>query len=413
MLGLFNIPKTKGGTKATCVSCGLYKDCVTPKMQVGGKGKKRILLIGNSPTYLEDKRNQYWQSKVGIFLRDTLHKYGVDVDEDCWSINSINCRCTEDNGEDRYPTFTEKDACRKHVLQTITKTQPVLIIALGYDAFYSVAGHRWQKDFGQTIFKWRGWQIPDRALHAWVCPMDHPTHAVDTKRNPEINTVWQQDIKSALDLLNKPMPTFTDEADAIRIVDTEQGIYDLLRKLLKVPFFAFDIETTGLKPHNVEAHKIKMTAFAYNEDEAFVIPGELSVRNLRLLKKVMQRKAVGKIAHNMKFEHTWFFNIYDIEIKGWFWDSMQAAHIINNSPGISGLKFQTFVQFGEVDYDSEVSGWLKPKKSTKDGNAVNQIEEGMQNPLVKKKLQIYCGMDALFTYRLTLVQRKQLKYETT
>jgi hypothetical protein len=105
----------------------------------------------------------------------------------------------------------------------------------------------------------------------------------------------------------------------------------------------------------------------------------------------------------MKFEDTWMNIIYGIQTTPWVWDTMQAAHVIDNRPGITGLKFQVYVNFGLVDYDSDVSSYLR--SASKDGNAVNQIEKAMQDPEVFRKIKIYCGLDSLFTYRLAQIQK--------
>ena len=57
-------------------------------------------------------------------------------------------------------------------------------------------------------------------------------------------------------------------------------------------------------------------------------------------------------------------------VRGWYWDSMIAAHILNNQAGVSGLKFQTYVHFGVIDYSSEISPYLK--SDDKSANGINK-----------------------------------------
>jgi len=90
-------------------------------------------------------------------------------------------------------------------------------------------------------------------------------------------------------------------------------------------------------------------------------------------------------------------------VVNWKWDSMIAAHIIDNRGNISGLKFQTYVQFGVIDYDSEINPFLK--SGSKDGaNGINKIEEFIERPGGVEKVLEYCGWDTIWQYRLAMRQ---------
>jgi hypothetical protein len=115
---------------------------------------------------------------------------------------------------------------------------------------------------------------------------------------------------------------------------------------------------------------------------------------------------IGKIAANMKFEDTWENIVNGIEVKSWIWDTMQVGHVLDNRPGITGLKLQVYTYFGVIDYDSEISSFLEGDK--KNANSVNRIMELVNSPEMFHKLKIYCGMDSLFEYRLALIQMEQM-----
>lgn len=118
---------------------------------------------------------------------------------------------------------------------------------------------------------------------------------------------------------------------------------------------------------------------------------------------------IGKMAHNMKFEETWSAVRLRQPVKNWVWDSMQAAHILDNRPGVTGLKFLTYVHFGVVDYSSEVTPYLK--SASKDGNAINRIYELLKKPGGQEKLLTYCGWDSIWQYRLSMLQMNEMNYE--
>ena len=109
----------------------------------------------------------------------------------------------------------------------------------------------------------------------------------------------------------------------------------------------------------------------------------------------------------MKFEDTWLKVMYDIDVVPWVWDTMLAAHVLDNRPGITGLKFQSYVQFGVESYDDDVAPYIR----SDDPDTPNRVMECMASPAMREKLMVYCGIDSLLTRRLALVQARELGFE--
>ena len=78
---------------------------------------------------------------------------------------------------------------------------------------------------------------------------------------------------------------------------------------------------------------------------------------------------------------------------------MQATHIIDNRKGITGLKFQAYIHFGQQDYSSHLDKFLK--EGGEEG--FNDIEKAP-----KEELLHYCGMDSLLQYRLAKLQMEEV-----
>jgi hypothetical protein len=108
----------------------------------------------------------------------------------------------------------------------------------------------------------------------------------------------------------------------------------------------------------------------------------------------------------MKFEETWSYVRLGTRVKGWHWDSMLSAHELDNRTGITGLKFQVFVQFGVADYSSEIEKWLQAKDS-KNANSINHVKDLIKTESGKMKLLKYNALDSIFEYRLATKQMKQ------
>jgi uracil-DNA glycosylase len=401
-------PSRPDGKKVSCVVCGLYKTAQSPKIPPFGNFKKKILNIGSAPGEEEDQTNSHWQGKAGKLLQRTYRKLGIDLFEDCLNINACHCRPLNKYDEDREPSAFEIECCRKTTLQVIEQYKPKVVILLGDSAVLSVIGNRWKKDLGK-IGKWRGWCIPDLDLNTWVCPTFHPDYILNAlkKNNPGAEqTIWEQDLKEAFEKRKEPLYIYKEPEIEI--------IKDLsVLKKVQSGTIAFDYETTGKKPH-APGHKIVCVSIADTEDHAWSFMMPKSRKEWEPFINILINPNVKKIAQNIKYEHTWSWVKLRVRVVGWIWDTMQAAHILDNRQSVSGLKFQTYVQFGVIDYDSEVAPYLKSKLD-ESANDINQIETLMTLPGGEKKVLTYCGYDSINEYRLANIQIPLIypeKYET-
>ena len=400
MQGFFSSEEVQSTTRKSkhesCAYCGLYKHVKSPQMEPFGDFKKKIMTVGEAPGESEDVRGRQWQGKVGQRLQRALRGLDIDLFRDCLSINSINCRPTDAKGSNRPPESKEIACCRSRVLKTINEYHPHVILAFGGAAVESLIGYRWKKDLG-GIFKWRGWAIPDRDLNAWLCLVFHPSFT--ERGEKEVETVWMQDLEHALSMTNHALPKFEDESKQVEIITDLSCLDDIQSP------FAWDLETTGLKPHAQSVHRIIcMSVYDGRRCVVFMMPTD--ARNTKHLRRLLQSNK-KKIASNMKFETTWALNCLDIEITDWLFDTMLASHILDNRPDITSIKFQTLVNFGVFDYASEIASYLK-SIDKKNGNSVNRIDELLKSEELTQKLLVYCGLDSIFEYKVAMVQMKQL-----
>lgn len=387
------------GKPHTCISCGAFKTSQTPKMPPFGNFKKGIMNIGESPELIDDRRGKPFQGKYGKIISDAYARIGIDLFEDCINLNAINCYPCDKKGDLRDPSPTELDTCRKSIFSYIRKYKPKVIVLFGYSAVYSVIGPKWKGDMGENVNKWRGWTIPDQDLQAWVIPMLSP-HLLKQDR-VEVQTIWNQDflrLKGILKTTFPVMPTPT-----IEIIKD----FSILNKIDRYSTISFDYETTGLKPH-APGHKIVCVSIADSADHAYVgmIPKKLSM--IEGFLNLLTCPTIRKMAHNMKYEDTWTEVIFGTTIKNWHWDSMLAAHLLDNRKGITGLKFQSFVNFGVSDYSSEISPYLEGTDPD-NANSFNKIEELIKTESGKEKLLHYCGLDSVYEHRLAEIQQQIIK----
>jgi DNA polymerase len=405
MVGFFDPSETESsgftGKSQSCISCGLYKEVLSPKIQPYGSGRRGIMNLGEAPGADEDRKGKPWQGKVGRVLRRTLRDLGIDLFEDCVNVNSVNCR-PPDN---RDPKPTELGCCRAQVVgPALEEHNPHVIILYGGPAVQALIGDRWNKDLG-GITKWRGWTIPDRDLGAWLCPVFHPSY-VERYGDEEAWTVWRQDLERAVSMADAPLPEFPDERQQVEIIHDASRLTQVLKDARGADRVAFDYETTGLKPH-ADGHEIVCASIATGPDEAYAfMPPE--GKNRALFKRLLKDERVGKRAHNMKFEEMWSRIRIGTPVYGWEWDSMQAAHILDNRPKVTGLKFQAYVHFGVVDYNSHVDNYLKGDNQ-QGANSFNRVHDFIKK-YGEDELLLYCGLDSLLEYKLADYQREVMGF---
>lgn len=385
-------------TPQSCASCGLYKDCENPRMSPKGKFRKKVMIIGEYPVEWEDAENRLWNRRIGRFFKKTLADMGLDVHRDCLSLNAVNCRPMDK--VDITPNHVY--CCRKRVFKTIKQYQPKVIILLGKLPIESIIGSVVPRNLGGT-FKWRGWCIPDRKFNAWICPTFHPIYVSRLKdeKNQLPFTIWKQDLARILKHIDKPLPTKTNEESCIQYLWTAKDLIKVLPDLINAPLLSFDYEGTGLKPHRDAQKIVSVSAVTKN--------GAFGWMNNPVMAKIFRKVLLSKVpktAHNLQFENAWSYFKMNARVNNWKWCSMNAAHVLDNRKGVTGLKFQTYANFGVGDYDSHINPFLKSPAGA-GNNALNRIEDYVRE-YGEESLLKYNVLDSIFGYNLTVTQMRSI-----
>jgi DNA polymerase-1 len=297
------------------------------------------------------------------------------MDKDCWKTNALICR-TPNN---RKPTVKEINCCRPNLYKTIEETKPEKIFLFGKTALQSIIAGR---ESVTDIEKWVGRKIPDRKWNTWLYPMYHPAYLI---RNPDDNVIFNlfgDHLEEAI--RHKPTEPLSV---TVRTLHDPYGASIWLEGVNKLPGhpIAFDIETIGLSPYTDKA-KILSISFSNTKGLALSFPFFEDRGFQRELRRLLQGPT-KKIAHNIKFEDKWILEKCGYQVKNWYWDTMIGAHILDNKPKVSGLKFQGGVKFGYLGYDEKVKKYIKD----------------MSKCPVDDMLH-YNGMDSGITYLLYLDQ---------
>lgn len=391
----------KNSKTLTCSDCKLYENCNSPKMAFSGKGQKKILIIAESPGKEEDIQGTQLVGKTGQFFRKTLRELGYDLDRDFWKMNAINCRPPKN----RDPKTLELNACRPMIERAMAELQPKSVITLGKFGWLGLMGERLNGSIsGISISGWVGERIPDQEWLCWVCPVYHPAYVVRNDWDRALMSMWKSHLDRAVKWARRRIPLY-DWSSKIEITDQVSRAVEWLKEIMEEwDIVAFDYETTGLKPHR-RGHQIVSMAFS-NGEKSYAFPCFKDSEFQQKLKYILQEKLIGKIAQNFKFEDQWTQVKLGYSVRGWDWDTMLAAHCINNRKP-TGLKFQVYVEFGILGYDSAVDPYIngiKKGEDPKSKNAFNLMRSAPMDEVLK-----YNAADPLFTFWLAERQKKRLE----
>lgn len=430
MAGFLEIPKKtlttlkKQPRLSGCESCGAYELCKSPKFTVEGYGEKKILVVFDSATAKEDRLGHAFVGPEHTYLFSILSSLGLK-ESDVWVTHAVQCYQPE--YENKNPPVSPQSiaGCHTRLIANIKRLKPEKIIVLGSTAmktlYHSVSSGRFS--FAQYD-KFPGFMIPDQNLKAVVIPTYSPKEALDElERRKKSILGYKPDAKFSKNLWEDD---YLAKTDSFRVLDTyikkhireglsaafeevvvpdvemlyeEDDILTALREIGSLPEFAFDIETTGLKPF-AEGHTIWTWGFSDGQ-RIWAFPHPKGERTLRVLRRVLGNNA-RKYGWNIQYENIWIKHFLGLWVNNWAWDGMIGAHIHDNRAGITSLKFQAFAYNGVAGYDAEIDKFLQA--DTKGGNEINNIREADTPRLLR-----YNGEDAWHTFTLCKKQEQEIK----
>lgn len=396
MKGFFKLPeklkteKNKIEKGYSCIQCGRNRTYSTEKTVVEGEGRKKILIVEEYPE--NDKKS---------FLARDLKDQDIHLYRDCWHIYAIKCY------NEKEPSIKEINNCRQNLFKTIEELKPEKIILFGATSLKVFLADRTSisADSQKEIWweKWLNWKIPDQKSKCWVYNSLTPEF-VNYKNDPGITLkyyLWLNEIINH----NEAWPNNNNLLNQVFKITDLAEVKKYFENIIADPSedYSFDFETTGLKPQK-EGHEIICCSITTeNETTSFPI-FKNNPEFMILFKQILQNKSL-KYAHNIKFEALWSYFIVGCEVKNWGLDTMLAAHYLDNREGVTGLKFQTYVNYGIVGYDDKIKPYLKGVEDH--ANSFNRIKEFIEKFGIEEVLQ-YCGLDSLFGYELAKEQIEQI-----
>ncbi len=343
-----------------CDTCGLHRRCRTPKMERFGDGRKKILIIGQCPGRVEDRKGKPLVGPSGRLLKRMFEYVGIDMDADCWRQNIVQCYPGQnDRGEDKEPTKEQYKCCSERILKDIEETQPKLIICLGGPAINAILKTLNMKGF--TAGQMHGKVVPFHEFNCWVGCSYHPAffryRSQKKDKYPDDEIILGYDLANIISYLDQPLPRPLSREGNRHLTNVDEAVEFIKNLIRENKPTAYDYEATELFPWLETADLLTISA-ANHVDYGGVIPLKLSNDNgtaifSRREQEVILdawreflRSRVPKVVQNINMEEIWGRMFLDQPADNIIHDTMIAAHVINNNSNTTGLGFQALMLAG-------------------------------------------------------------------
>ena len=234
----------------------------------------------------------------------------------------------------------------------------------------------------------------------WLAPVmsDTDIHAYENPNVCEVAKKWMyRHLAYAMEHYVVP-PQKYEHPEPELLFDVNK-IVEALKEASLAKYSAFDYETNCLQPESVQA-KVLTASVAYGDSNGiqrgFAFP--MSSESVKQQWIEYLKSESKKIIANVKFEERWSTVWFKQRILNFYWDVCVGGRIFDCYSGVSGLKYLTFEQFGEIGYDDDVAPFIKGDKSEYNNLAKMDV----------RKLLLYNCLDSIYTYAVAEKQHQNL-----
>jgi DNA polymerase len=168
-----------------CKGCELWENA-TQTVFGDGPSTARVVLVGEQPGDVEDRRGEPFVGPAGRLLDKALVEAGIDR-EDAYVTNAVkHFRFTGGSGKRRIhakPDMVHVTACRPWLTAELALLSPEVVVCLGATAAASLLGpsFRVTKQHGQLMPFESATSVEDAGVHAsWILGTVHPSAILRT-----------------------------------------------------------------------------------------------------------------------------------------------------------------------------------------------------------------------------------------
>lgn len=380
-------------TKPNCIKCSL-NGCKSQNIGYSGQGGKKILIIGEAPTTIDDTKGTL---RFHRLVSKELLALGINANKDCWYTTAVQCTTyNESLKKSGEPTDLQVQNCRNAVTSLIKELKPTKILLMGNPALKMFYGDR--NTQCTSAYKMAGMKLWDSTYNAWVFPLWDAEFIQKKKFDKLLYSEFKRCFTYAVDYSSKPLKKNWNPIH--KLTNFKDAVIALKHCLRNELCIAIDYETTGLDMFK-KGHKTVSFAWATSKG-AWAVPVQHphwkkkeQEEIFSLIQKILRKRKIRKIVQGINFEYPWTKRQMKTKPSNFFWDTQLATHVLDARTGITGLKFQCFARWGIEEYDKLSKKYIKQVN----GNAFNDM---LKMPV--EALLEYNAKDTLYTYELYLEQ---------
>ena len=410
--------KSSKGTlnRLGCKACPLDKanNC-TPKMPPDLGKEGGVYFLGESPNETDDSKGTPFSGSHSKLLKSVI---GAERD-----LNFHFDNCIRDFTPNKIgPTWVAMECCRNHVVRSIEKAKPKIIVGLG------VLPLQWMLNSSDMVgLRGRVFAVQIGNHPCWFLPTYSLDYVVEKAFKPKeplrskFGHCLKFDVARALELAQTlPIPTI-DTPQAVRAgVQAFNGhSSDQLAKLLKLisaarkaPEKAIALETRHLRPYAAGA-KVLTCAISFEDTNfAFAVDHPKAGWNFNdreLLKQLLGELLSDQtkiIAHNAIFEIEWLIYLLgkDVIFHDVWECTMMQSHFLDERRGKRGGNDDQFQPnpYQALDFLIKQNFGIAYKGLFK-LDRKNMLKADLDETL------LYNGADTKYTLRLYKLQKSRLK----
>lgn len=347
-----------------------------------------IAIVVDSPLDVDHKRNQFLTSDSSKLITTLLDAYGLDL-EDVYLTSALNCRVTKFDKEAQVKKAML--TCAPRLRSELRRAGVKKVLCLG-PIGYSALTEATKK---LPITKVRGRYVYTNGM--WVLATFDPGMVMG---------VWEffRDLEFDIEKFIRQDAALPEPNVTVWRPDSVEEMSEALTFTEDATFVTFDVETTGLSPHQDELLAIGIGVL---HAEPYTGTSVVLDRDMLQLEETwdelgacLERVHQHQVAHNTKFDVKWLIHWarkfgYELEIPNPE-DTMLLNYCLDeraNSHAAKphGLKSIARVRFDASDYDIEMGKWIKQWAAHEsDGNAaaLNAMED---------RMLLYLALDCYYT----------------
>lgn len=361
-----------------CGKCTLGGDRVPGE---GCMNSPLIAFVGEAPGYHETREGRPFVGMAGKVIRGVIQRVGIPQDK-VYFTNVCLCRPPEN----RNPSAEEIKCCWPRLEGELLRVNPKIIVTLG-----AVPGRVLLP--GYTLGDHRG-RITSTLLGIPGLLTYHPAAAL----YPKGSTIFPyilRDVEKVWRHLNgvSPSPELSNPDTEVVVISSTEDMEYLVQRLNEFPertLISFDWETTGTKPHRDVGFCL---GISWKPGTAVVIPDKfIRIFAPQLSEALKRHELTG-------FNCTMFDSKFNAKLGLPDYishDAMLMHYALDERPQKRSLENVTVDELDAHPYETEM---LAKYKCSKD-----EMLEKVPHEVV----HVYCGRDADWSLRLTLLLKERL-----